>query len=264
MKSILPLSRSNLSSLRKLLQKKYRHKSKTFLVEGLHSVEEALASDWKVEVVLVTKPFTEAHEQLIGQIEQRNITLRSITSRDVEAISDTEHAQGVVAVVHQKKYNALFLENVGAGMLVALDEVTEPGNLGAVIRTCDWFGVNAVMVSANSVELFNPKVVRATSGSIFHVPIITDVNMQSVLASLRSKGFRIYVTVIEDGVDVRNIQWSEKGVFVFGNEARGVSSQIKNLADALVCIPRFGRAESLNVGVACGVVLGSWRLFAKK
>lgn len=264
MKAIQPLSKSKLSSLRKLLQKKYRAGSKKFLVEGLRTVEEVLASDWNTEMVLVTKSFADGHDQLLKQVIETNIPLYTITSRDIETMSDTEHAQGVVAIVHQKKYGVSFLEDVQSGIVVAVDGITEPGNMGTIIRTCDWFGVNGVIVSTNSVELFNPKVVRATAGSIFHVPIATDVRLQSGLAHLKRKGFHLYVTALDDGIDVSKVAWAEKAVIVFGNEARGVSEEIRDLADTKVFVPRIGRAESLNVGVACGVVLGCWRLFGKR
>jgi len=264
MKSIQPLSKSKLSSLRKLLQKKYRVASKKFIVEGLRAVEEVLASDWKPETVLVTKSFADVHKELLRHIDEKNIPLYTITSRDLEAISDTEHAQGIVAIVHQRTYSVSLLENMQSGVVAAVDEITEPGNMGTIIRTCDWFGVDGVVVSTNSVEVFNPKVVRAAAGSIFHVPIATDVRLQSVLANLKSRGFHLYVTVVDDGIDVTKAEWAEKAIIVFGNEARGVSEEIKNLADTKVFVPRIGRAESLNVGVACGVVLGCWRLFARR
>jgi TrmH family RNA methyltransferase len=260
MKSIQPISRAKLSSLRKLLQKKHRAESGKFLVEGARGVEELLASDWMTELVVMTKEFMDSHGQLLSRLNENHILANTISSRDLRTISDTEHPQGVLAVVQQHGHRAATLEKLRKGLIVVADEITEPGNLGAIIRTCDWFGVDAVVVSKDSVELFNPKVVRATAGSMFHFPIITDVETKLILQNLRDEGFDIYATVAHGGVDCSKVQWSEKAAVVFGNEAQGISEEIQRLADTKIQVPRIGKAESLNVGIACGVVLACVRL----
>lgn len=262
MKPFETISKTRLSALRKLTQKKYRIESKKFLVEGLRSVEEAIASPWNIETVLMTPEFISAasHQNILQQMREKKISTYSISSKELNKITDTVHAQGIVAVVQQTLQSQANPDKLQSyNIIVAVDEIAEPGNLGTIIRTCDWFGVDAMLMSKNSVELFNPKVVRATVGSIFHIPIVAEVDMPSVLQKLRTKGFHIYTTVIEGGVDVTKVSWREKAVFVFGNEARGISADIVQLADTKIRIPRIGKAESLNVGIACGIVLASFR-----
>lgn len=262
MKSLEPVSKAKLTALRKLTQKKYRIENKKFLVEGLPGVEEAIASSWAVEGVLMTPEFVSSasHQGIVKQVGEKNISTFSISSRELDGITDTVQAQGIVAVVRQTSQPRAAIDKLQSyNFIVAVDEITEPGNLGTIVRTCDWFGVDTVLVGKNSVELFNPKVVRAAAGSIFHIPIISDVDIGSVLEKLRKNGFHIYTTVLEGGVDVTKVSWQEKAVFVFGNEARGVSADSVRLADTKILIPRIGRAESLNVGIACGIVLARVR-----
>lgn len=229
----------------------------------MRGVEEALASEWDVEIMLVTLEFlsNSAHRQLIHQADQRGIATYQVRQQDIERISETVHAQGVVAVLQQKFYRKEILNTFGAdAIVVALDGVAEPGNMGTIIRTCDWFGIDALLIGKDSVEIFNPKVVRSSMGSIFHMPIIHDVELISELDELKKKGYRVYATVAQKGKETERLQWQGKSAIVFGNEARGVSGDVMRLADEKIRIPRFGKAESLNVGIACGVVLATLRL----
>jgi len=258
------LSRTKVADLRKLLQKKYRTERGRFLVEGIRSVEEVLESDWPVEVVVMTEYLAADHPPLVQRIRSRRVPLYSVSRQDLERISDTTHSQGILAVVEQKSLPTNFLEGLVPGsMVVVADEVSEPGNLGTVIRTCDWFGASAVVVSEGSAEVFNPKVVRSTMGSLFHVPVVWDAHTQNTLDMLRRRKYRVYATSSAKGTDIQQTAWSDRSVLVFGNEAHGLSSATSHYADEFVRIPRFGRAESLNVGIACGIALASWRLTCK-
>jgi TrmH family RNA methyltransferase len=140
--------------------------------------------------------------------------------------------------------------------------VSDPGNLGTILRTCDWFGVDAVLLGKGCVSLYNEKVVRSTSGSIFHLPIYEDVDLLKTLPELKNNGFTLVSTVM-DGESLIQTLLPEKTVLVLGNEAHGVNEAVKKISDRQVSIPRFGNAESLNVGVACAVFLSQWRLVKK-
>ena len=255
------LPKTKFTDLRKLLQKKYRTERNQFLVEGIRSIDEVLMADWHVELVLITQEALVEHGPLVQRIRERRVPLYSIPMKDLEKISDTDHSQGLLAVVRQKSMPAKFLDRLPSrSMVVVADDISEPGNVGTVIRTCDWFGVNAVVVSDRSVEVFNPKVVRSTMGSLFHVPIIQGARVEDILGQLKKNNYRVYATSSGEGNDVQRITWNERAVLAFGNEAHGLSAAAFRMADEIVNIPRFGKAESLNVGIACGIVLASWRL----
>ncbi len=262
MKKLQPISSAKLSSIGKLLQKKYRIESKRFLVEGLRTVEEALASDWAVETVLLRRNVLadSSCRELLHLAAQKEVPSYQITEEAFEKISDTVHSQGILAVVRQKSYGMDVFDTSNPGFIVvALDGIMEPGNMGAIIRTCDWFGVDALLFGKGSVEFFNPKVVRSAMGSTFHIPFVADVSLPSALEELKGKGFAVYASISQDGEAIEKIPWKQKPVIVFGNEVHGVSRDVLRIADEKLTVPRFGGAESLNVGVACGVVLGLLR-----
>lgn len=274
MKELPFISKVQVSDVRKLLQRKYRTETKKFLVEGWRSVAEAIASDWVVEMVLATSEFfaDPAHRELFRRVQEKRIPTIQLQSKNVKKISDTVHAQGVAAVVLQKLYSRTILDvlnrdqrrSLSGSVIVALDGVAEPGNMGTIIRTCDWFAVDALLTSTESVEIFNPKVVRSAMGSIFHLPIVSDIDLLSELERMKGRGIRVYASAVEKGEEIDKVLWHENVVIVFGNEARGVSENVMNIADKKISIPRFGKAESLNVGMACGVVLAMRRLYTPK
>jgi TrmH family RNA methyltransferase len=256
MNGVMPLSKAKLSHLRKLLQKRHRQGMKLFIAEGGRIVGEALSSDWKVQLVVATQTFLdhESNKRLVEEA-RRAAPVFSLNERDFETIAETVHSQGIIAVVEQKPSSVSILRNLRKGIVIAVEGISDPGNLGTIIRTADWYGVSAILVDKESVEVFNPKVVRGTMGSIFRIPLVLSENMKVELEGLRRNGFSIYTTAVSGGQNVQQIKWDSSVVLVLGSEARGVSREIRPMADEAVSIPRFGRAESLNVGVACGVIL---------
>jgi TrmH family RNA methyltransferase len=145
----------------------------------------------------------------------------------------------------------------GQCTLVAFDGVSDPGNVGSMVRTCDWFGVNGILIGRSSVELYNPKVLRSTMGGVFHLPIADGVDLPPTLSKAKECGFKIYVTDSHGETHFDHVTYDSKSLIVFGNEAWGVSDQVRELADVRLGIRRYGAGESLNVGVACGVVLST-------
>jgi RNA methyltransferase, TrmH family len=145
-----------------------------------------------------------------------------------------------------------------ANLVVACDHIGDPGNLGTVLRACDWFGVDAVILSRGCVSLYNEKVIRSTVGSIFHMKVIEEIDFYSQIPIMKENGFRIIATTL-NGKPFNSFQYPSKTVLIFGSEAHGISPELIKLADEELSIPNFGRAESLNVGIACGVFLSQWR-----
>ncbi|HVN48423.1 MAG TPA: RNA methyltransferase [Bacteroidota bacterium] len=255
------ITKTELKYLRSLTVKKIRAEERKFLLEGWKPLHDALHSNFHVDSLYVADSRTTASEQeeILAFASSRNIPIQEISEKELRQISKTVTAQGVVAVVEQCRN--LFSADVlhTASFVVALDEVGDPGNLGTIIRTCDWFGVDAVLMSKGCVSLYNEKVVRSTSGSIFHLPIYEDIDLRSTLTELKNHAFTVIATTM-NGRPLAQTSMPPKTVLVFGNEAKGICDSIKTLSDHQVSIPRFGQAESLNVGVACAVFLSQWRL----
>jgi RNA methyltransferase, TrmH family len=258
------ITKTELKYLRSLMVKKFRDEERKFLLEGWKPLHDALHSDFHVISVYLVEARTSSSEQeaILAIAVSQNIPTQELSEIELHQITNTVNAQGVVAVVEQKEkpFSPDALRK--AVFVVALDEVTDPGNLGTILRTCDWFGVDAVLLGKGCVSLYNEKVVRSTSGSIFHLPIYENVDLVKMLAEIKNSGFSIVSTVM-DGESLAQTTISNKTVLVLGNEAHGVSDAVRQVSDRQVSIPRFGNAESLNVGVACAVFLSQWRL-AKK
>jgi TrmH family RNA methyltransferase len=260
------ITRGHLKELRELGKKKARGAQGRFLVEGEKMVEEAAASDFEIPEVLYTEAFAKgaSGSSVLKLLRRKNPMLTPITERDLGAISDTVTSQGIVAVVSVRRIG---LDRIVAGghrsVLVGLDAVSDPGNLGSIIRSCDWFGIDGLVLGQGSVELYNPKVLRSTMGSVFHLPIIENVDLVTFVGRLRASGYAVYAADGGGEVHAEDARFAGRVFLILGNEAHGVSPALKQIADTRVAIRRYGRAESLNVGVACGVLLSAVRVSSK-
>jgi TrmH family RNA methyltransferase len=258
-----------LKSVARLTQKKFRHEERKFIVEGLRAVEEALESDWRVEMLLVGDPILSKGDAApaMRSARAKKCPIYEVSAAEIERLSDTITSQGILAVVSIKGDGAdkdlSALPN--RAVVVALDGIADPGNAGTMLRTCDWFGVDAVLMGRNSVDLYSPKVVRGAMGSIFHLQILPEVDLLKSVRLARKGGFKVFVTVAPGNSSSTTPLFPMKTLpgkilLIFGNEAHGVSKELMNEADGHISIPKFGRAESLNVAISCGVILGAIRL----
>jgi TrmH family RNA methyltransferase len=259
------LSQSELKYLRSLQQKKYRDSEQKFLLEGWRPLSDALHSDFLIEFIAITKETLRKseHQSLIKLAEERRIPIKELKEIQLKQVSDTVHSQGIVALIRQKNEILNVGNLMNAGIIVACDRINDPGNLGTILRTCDWFGVDGVMLNENCVSLYNEKVVRSTAGSIFHLKIFENVNLVTTLPDFKSSGFKVLATTLE-GKSVFTTVLQDKMILLLGSEAHGLDPELTGQADEVVSIPRFGEAESLNVGIACGVLLAQWRSRSNK
>lgn len=246
------ISKQELKYYSSLLVKKFRAEENKFLVEGLKIVEEGLSSKFDCEVVFATADFMESFPNLIQSIKVKTKKVVQLKSIEFQKISDTRSPQGIAAVFH-KSVPSKNISELNDNIVVLLDNISDPGNLGTIIRTCDWFGINTVLISNQSVEYLNPKVIRASMGSIFHLSIYDDVS-ENDLMKLNQEGYKIISSDI-DGKNVFEFKPDKKSIITFSNESSGPSELIKNIADIKVTIPKKGKAESLNVSSAAAIIL---------
>ncbi len=254
------VSGAQLQSFRKLTLKKYRLQYGRFIAEGAHLVTEALRSPWNVEAILATEAFSRKGDfsPIIESAGKKSVPVFSATAAQMNSLSDTVASPGIVAIVSTAVplTSQSLLSLPDQALVVALDSVSDPGNVGTIIRTCDWFGVDALILGGESVEVFNPKVVRSAMGSLFHLPFLHEKDLSSLVNSCLRLGWTVCTTLPRGGNAVGDIPQGRTMV-VFGNESRGVSREFR--ANASLSIPRFGNAESLNVAVSCGIILSEFR-----
>jgi TrmH family RNA methyltransferase len=258
----MALTKNQRRDLHALSQRRFRDETDLFLVEGARLVREAVGSAFDIAEVYHTAAFGATPEgaKLLDALRRRS-TLITVTEKELEGFSDTVHAQGVAAVLLQRHDtpSTLMKQTEGASALVAVDAMADPGNLGSIIRTCDWFGVDGLLIGRNSVDLYNPKVVRSTMGGLFHLPIVQEVDLPVALTRAKELGYTVYATDAGGPAHFDRVAYASKSVVVFGNEAWGISDAVSGSADVRVSIRKYGSAESLNVGVACGIVLSAMR-----
>jgi TrmH family RNA methyltransferase len=260
------ISKNEIKHVRSLSQKKYRQSEQKFVVEGWRALKEVLSSSAKVELVGILSRYIDDpdYRVILSKLEERGAEVRELTEKELDALADTVHAQGVIAVVQQKKHSldANLLKK--ASLVVVADSVSDPGNLGSIIRSSDWFNIDMLLLGKGCVELFNDKVIRSTVGSIFHLPIVEGVDLPSTLRMLKEHGFLVIALSGDGKHGYDELSISGKLAIVLGSEAHGVSGEVRALADDVVRIPKYGKAESLNVGVACGIVLARVRSVEEK
>jgi TrmH family RNA methyltransferase len=243
-----------------LLTRKGRTAATSFLVEGPHAVAEALAAPGHhVREVFVTDAAADREVGLLRAVAASGVTLRVVTERVLESLGDTVTPQGVVAVVRTPSADLETVFGAGPRLAVVLDRIADPGNAGTVIRTADAAGAAAVVTTAGSVDVWSGKCVRASAGSVFHLPIATGVSPQEAIQAARAAGCLVFATAA-DGVDdlddlVDTGALSARTVWLFGNEAHGVSADLRGLADRVVRLPVYGRVESLNLAAAAAICL---------
>jgi len=255
------LSKSEIRYLTSLSQKKTRQTEKKFVLEGWRSLKEALSSSFQIELVALLPAYVSDpdYQKILSQVHERKVPIKEIGELELKKIADTVHSQGVLALVHQKEHelNSSLLNR--SSLIVAADSISDPGNLGSILRSADWFGSDAIFLSKGCVELYNEKVVRSTVGSIFHLTILEGIELTVALKDMKKRGFRVVAASADGKQAYWDVPFEKKNILVFGNEAHGVTKEIRDSADVVVKIPRFGRAESLNVGVACGILLAHMR-----
>lgn len=237
--------------LKKLHKRKYREEAKRFLVEGYHLIEEAFKSGWEVEMVIVKEDV-----QPPDWIKNDDVTV--VSEKVFKEISQTETPQGIAAVIVMKQLPVALKQH-----LLLVDAVQDPGNLGTMIRTADAAGFSAVCLGEGTVDPFNEKVIRASQGSIFHIPIYHN-DLFDEIENLKAEQFTIIAAHLKRAKHYLDVDYKEKTALIVGNEGAGIKEGLLEKADEIVKIPIYGKAESLNVSVAAGILMYQMRNYLHK
>lgn len=250
-----PLSKVDVKHLRSLTTKKGRDTSGCVLIEGWKMVEEVLSSSWSVDRVVVDlQRIPPEGTSVLRRCAERSVEVRSGNASDLRALSDVREDQGIIAVARLQRASMNQLPE--AGDVLVLDGVADPGNVGTLIRSADWFGLSCVVLGPGCASVGNPKVIRATMGSLFHLLTIEVDDLPAACRGLAARGVALASAEVEGGSWPRWAPRSRVAVLL-GSEAHGVSPVVRELATYRVSIPRSGRAESLNVAAAGAIVLSS-------
>ena len=234
------LSKNQVKLIQKLHHKKYRNELNLFIVEGKKSINEFLQAGYTPQLLIATEAFT-------TNVPQHLIT--SVSKDELRKVSTLQNPDEGLAVFQQPKHKGILQE----GVIVALDNVQDPGNLGTIIRLCDWFGVETLLCNTQTVDCYNPKVVQASMGSLTRVA----VHYLNLAAFLTTTALPVYTMDLE-GENLYTATFPKDCILILGNEANGISSEVRALSNEVITIPRFSqhqRTESLNVAMAGAIIL---------
>lgn len=246
------ITRNELKYYSSLLQKKFRQAEKKFLAEGKKTVLEGLQSSYECERIFITPKFSEEEKEYVKQISSYKDKVEILRSPEFRKITDTLSPEGIAAVFI-KKSDPIKISSIKDSLVVYLEDITDPGNLGTIIRNCDWFGIKNLFLSKTSAEVFNPKVIRASMGSVFHINIFKDVSLEAI-TPLKKSGYQFVCSDLK-GENVYDFKRNEKTLLFLANETHGPSEELLSITDKRITIPGKGKAESLNVASASAVII---------
>ena len=264
---ITSTSNEQIKRIVKLREKAKARKSEgLFVVEGIRIFKEIPAMD--IDSVFVSESFVKNHIDVEAKDATDNrydnipdlfsrVDYQVVADSVFKKLSDTVTPQGVLAVVRMQEYTldeVLSDRDKENSCIVVLDKIQDPGNLGTIIRTGEGAGITAVVMSSDTVDLYNPKVIRSTMGSIFRVPCVVVDDLTSAVNEIKSSGVTTYAAHL-DGEDISQVDLSDDRAFLIGNEANGLSDEVANLADKKIKIPMEGEVESLNAAVATAILI---------
>ncbi|AKD56567.1 TrmH family RNA methyltransferase [Spirosoma radiotolerans] len=243
------LSKNQLKYIQSLHHKKYRQQHGAFLVEGAKSVQEVLQSDFQTELLVATEEFYKENARLTDH-QRTPVEIASVA--DLQRAGTLESNNAALAVVKTKENRPLLAEP--GEIVLILDDIRDPGNLGTILRIADWYGVRKVLCSETTADVYNPKVISASKGSFTRVSWWYGA-IEGVLQQSENAVYGAFL----DGEDVHTLDFGSSGYLVMGNESNGIRPETERYVTKRVTIPRYGDAESLNVGIATAVLLDNWQ-----
>ena len=253
MQRITSKDNSLIKHIKKLKDKKERDKSGEYIIDGIKLIKEAINEKVKIKQIIICEDGNKTdfiEKNLKYELAKQECIY--VPENIFNMISDVENPQGILAVVEKENIEKVI--DYSEDIILALDDIQDPGNLGTILRTADSVGLKQILVSKGTADAFNPKVVRSTMGAIFRIKIIECEDLEKTLKEIKKHKFKVVVTSLQTENSIYEINYNKK-VIVIGNEAKGVEKDIQELADEKIKIPMLGKTESLNASVATGIVL---------
>lgn len=244
--------------IKRLSSRKLRDQEGKFVIEGVRFLEEALDAAWPIDAALFSPrlELTLRGQRLLDRLDLLGLPLMQVTDVLMRELADTETPQGVLAIARRREEPRLMVpEPPRANLALLVDGLQDPGNLGTIIRTADAVGAGSLVLLKGTVDLYNPKVLRATMGSLFHLPMIQAADRNEVISTFKAAGYALAVGDPAGDKEPSGVDFTEPTLLVIGSEAKGAGPDLLKQARWRVRIPMPGRAESLNAAVAAGILM---------
>ena len=239
--------------IKKLKDKKYRDINNEYLIEGIKLIKEAIQEKAKIKQIVICDECEKIEaipKDLMYEIAKHECIY--VTKKLFETLTNVVEPQGILAIIGKSDPKQEI--NYNEDIIVALDDIQDPGNLGTILRTVDSIGLTQIIISKGTADVFNPKVIRSSMGAIFRVKVIESEDLKQTLLEIKKHKFELLVTSLQTKKSVYDRKYKKK-IIVIGNEANGVSREIQELSDYKIKIPMLGKTESLNASVATGIIL---------
>lgn len=244
------LSKAVIKYINSLQVKKYRNQHQAFVVEGAKSVKELLESEFELQQVYVTESFEKEHQHLLN----KGISYEVVSEADLVRAGTYASNNAALAVAAMRDLPTLKVQT--SELVIALDDIRDPGNLGTIIRIADWYGIEKIICSENCADFYNPKVIAATMGSFTRLQVHY-IDLENWLKG-HAATHQVYGASL-DGENIHQMKLKPQGIVVMGNEANGIRPEIAKQINQLIKIPAFGKAESLNVATATAIIIDNFR-----
>ena len=235
--------------VKKLAQKKYREEYLEFIIEGIKIIKEAIAEKQDIKAVFVNEENKDELLKSIPEIEKMNLNI--VEKNVFQDMSDVMNPQGILAIVKKEENMKI---DYNEKLFLILDGISDPGNLGTIIRTADSLNMKQIIVSSNTLDVYNPKVVRSTMGAIFRVKVIYVDDLTKEVNMLKQKGIKVLATDLKTNKSIYEADYNSSAI-VIGNESNGVTEEVLNASSERIKIPMNGKTESLNAAVATSIIL---------
>ncbi len=247
---------STIKEIKALHQKKHRDTQSLYFVEGIRFVNDAVENGQSIFKVVISDKLESLNggKALISKLSEVCSEIYNVPDKLFREISDTQSPQGVLAVLQKPEVQMNKVISTGKSVVI-LDSLQDPGNVGTIIRTADAAGVSAVLMTKGCVDVYSPKVLRSTMGSIFHLPIIENLDTAEIIKELKSLGYKVIASHLNGQNNYYDEDLTVKSAIIVGNEANGISEETAAMSDKLVKIPMPGRAESLNASIAASIMI---------
>tara|TARA_Y100000994_G_scaffold123548_1_gene101420 strand:- start:1393 stop:2163 length:771 start_codon:yes stop_codon:yes gene_type:complete len=247
------LSINQIKYLKSLNQKKFRQKENKIVLDGFRIIEEAINQNIYIEYIWIQKDFEndQVKKSFFKTLKKNNIKYSFESEKDIQRISQTKNSQGILALL---PLDGLFNSNLDRfkNNIVILDNISDPGNLGTIIRTCSWFGIDSIILTKNSLDVFNYKCVRSAMGGHFYIKNLVYLDYSEINSFLKINNYNVISTGM-NGESINQFTVNKKWALILGSEAHGVSELLNY--NHKICIPQKGNIESLNVSIAAGIIL---------
>lgn len=252
MQIITSKDNESIKNIKKLKERKFRDLNNEYIIEGIKLIKEAIQERAIIKRIVICEECLANNvidDKLLYEIAKYDCLY--VNKKIFESITDVSNPQGILAIVEKNNKKPI---NYGEDIIVVLDDLQDPGNMGTILRTLDSANLSQIVVSKDTVDAYNPKVVRSTMGAIFRVNIIEANNLVETLKEMKKNKFKIMCTDLKAKKNIYEIDYNKK-ILVIGNEANGISKEILDIADEKIIIPMLGKTESLNASVATSIIV---------